>query len=186
MNRLNEINTVFDAVTRALPKAGVPFLLIGGHAVNHYGYTRATMDVDFMITTDDVASVREVMKSEGFTNISAGDTVIFFSMPGSALRVDFLPVDHETLEQLLSGSVDVQYGGVALKVPSLNDLLAMKLFALKTGNPLRKDRDFADIVQLVFLNNLDEETPLKILCENFATEAIYQKIRTRIQELRNA
>jgi len=54
MNRMEQIDYVFETVSRDLPKAGVEFLMIGGHAVNHYGYTRATLDVDFMIAAEDL------------------------------------------------------------------------------------------------------------------------------------
>lgn len=82
------MNQVFETLGRRLPESGVPFLMIGGHAVNYYGYTRATADIDFMITAQDIPAVREVMRSSGFSNISEGDTVIFFSHPESPFRVD--------------------------------------------------------------------------------------------------
>lgn len=186
MDRLEQINKVFEVVSQRLPESGIPFLMIGGHAVNHYGYTRATMDVDFMIAAKDVVSVRNIMKTSGFTNVSEGETVIFFSLPESPLRVDFLPVDTETMEQLLNGAIDVSYGGVPLKVPSLNDLLAMKLFALNSGNPQRKERDFSDVVQLMILNDLKPEEDLKPLCDRFATKELFTELANRIQELRHA
>jgi len=46
--------TTLRAVAEALAKAGVPVLLIGGLAVNQYGYTRATVDVDFLLAADDL------------------------------------------------------------------------------------------------------------------------------------
>ena len=54
----DSVEFVFNVVGRQLPKAGVEFLMIGGHAVNHYGYSRATLDVDFMIAASDAAVVR--------------------------------------------------------------------------------------------------------------------------------
>jgi hypothetical protein len=186
MSRIEQINYVFETVSRRLPEAGIGFLMIGGHAVNHYGYTRATMDVDFMIAAEDVSTVRQVMKDAGFTNVAEGETVIFFSLPDSPVRVDFLPVDSGTLAQLLSGAVQVTYGGAALKVPCLPDLLAMKLFALKGGHPRRKERDMADIVNLTVENGLTAETDLKPLCERYATVPIYEELAARIREMKNA
>lgn len=186
MNRIEQINYVFETVSRKLPEAGVEFLMIGGHAVNHYGYTRATMDVDFMIAAEDVSAVRRVMKDAGFTNISEGETVIFFTLPDSPVRVDFLPVDSGTLSELLLNAVPAEYGGVRLKVPGLSDLLAMKLFALKGGHPRRRDRDAGDVVQLVIENGLTVESDLKPLCDRFATDSIYEELSGRIREVRNA
>ncbi|MCC7300634.1 MAG: nucleotidyl transferase AbiEii/AbiGii toxin family protein [Verrucomicrobia bacterium] len=185
MNRIEQINRVFDTIGRKIPEAGVRFLLIGGHAVNHYGYTRATMDVDFMIAAEDVPTIRKVMKTAGFSNVSEGKTVIFFSNPESPLRIDFLPVDSNTMQQLLKGSVKINYGGADLSVPCLNDLLAMKLFALKNGSSMRRDRDFYDVVQLVIANGLDTETDLKPLCERFATATLFKELSDRIREMKN-
>lgn len=183
---MEQIDYVFETVSKKLPEAGVEFLMIGGHAVNYYGYTRATLDVDFMIAAQDVSAVRQVMKDAGFTNISEGETVIFFTLPDSAVRVDFLPVDSGTIAELLSNAVSVEYGGVWLTLPCLPDLLSMKLFALKSGSPRRKERDMADIVQLVVENSLTAEVDLKPLCEKYATDRIYEELSARIREMTDA
>ncbi len=59
---MDNMEIIFDVVGRVLPAVGVEFLLIGGHAVNHYGYSRATIDVDFMIASSHVDAVRTAMK----------------------------------------------------------------------------------------------------------------------------
>lgn len=177
------IAKIFETVSRELPAAGVEFLMIGGHAVNHYGYTRATMDVDFMVASDAMGSVREVMKSAGFTNVSEGENVIFFHHPDSHVRVDFLPVDSETMTKLQKGAVEVDYGDFPLCVPSLLDLISMKLFAMK--NPKRKERDGSDIVHLMIENKLDSERDLKPLCDLFATDAMYESLKHRVEEERD-
>ena len=46
---MDNLDKVFSVVSRKLPEADIEYLLIGGVAVNHYGYTRNTLDVDFMI-----------------------------------------------------------------------------------------------------------------------------------------
>jgi hypothetical protein len=180
-----EADRVFDVVSRRLPEAGIDCLMIGGHAVNHYGFVRATQDIDFMIAAADEDAVRRIMLAAGFANVSTHETVIFFNRPGSPLRVDFLKVDRTTLDTLLAHAVTVDYfEGNRVRVPQLKDLIAMKLFALKGGNPKREDKDFPDIVHLAIENGLDAETDLKPLCERFGTEAIYERLSARIRELR--
>ena len=39
----------FEAIVRALEKAGVRYLVVGGLAVNAHGYLRFTKDVDFVV-----------------------------------------------------------------------------------------------------------------------------------------
>jgi len=167
-----------------LPEAGVDYLMIGGHAVNHYGFTRATQDIDFMIAAADEVVLCRVMSEAGFTNIAAHETVVFFNRPGSSLRVDFVKVDRQTMGKLLAHAVAVDYfEGHKVKIPCLNDLIAMKLFALKGGHPGREDKDFPDIVHLVIENGLDLQTELRALCEEFGTNAIYERLGARIREL---
>ena len=95
-----EADCVFDIVSRQLPEAGVDCLMIGGHAVHHYGYSRATQDIDFMIAATDETAVCRVMSAAGFSNIAVHATVVFFNRPGSALRVDFIKVERQTMDRL--------------------------------------------------------------------------------------
>lgn len=171
----------FEVIANQLPAEGVDFLMIGGHAVSVYGYVRATIDVDFMIAAEDVATVRKVMKSAGFSNVSAGENVIFFSQPDSVLRIDFLPVDTATMRELLSRASSVEYAGSSLRIPGLEDLIAMKLFALHNGPAKRERRDSEDVVQLVLEHGWNVEAQLKPLCLRFADQALYNKLATRIE-----
>jgi hypothetical protein len=180
----NNIAFIFDVVGNQLPKAGVDFLMIGGHAVNHYGYSRATIDVDFMIAANDLDAVRSVMEEAGFSNISQSDNVVFFNKPDIPVRVDFLQVDADTMQALLADAQSIEYGGQFLKVPSLLNLIAMKLFALKSGSPKRWEKDFPDIAHLAVDNRLDAEAELKPLSERFANLEIYSKLARLIEELK--
>ncbi len=45
------IDLVLDVVMHRMPQAGIACIMIGGHAVNHYGVIRATQDIDFMIAS---------------------------------------------------------------------------------------------------------------------------------------
>lgn len=181
-----DVDAVFNVVTRCLPEAGVDSIMIGGHAVNYYGVSRATQDIDFMIAAADEGVVRRVMQDAGFTNIAMHETVLFFNRPGSPLRVDFLKVDRETMDNLLKNAKEVEYfKGRHVRVPELTDLLAMKLFALSSGGAKREDKDFSDIVHLVVENHVSVEDKLRTLCREFATDAIYSRLCARITEIQN-
>ena len=183
---MDSMEYIFDVVGQRLPAAGIKFLMIGGHAVNHYGYSRATIDVDFMIASSDVDAVRSVMKAAGFTNISQSENVVFFNHPNVSYRVDFLQVDEITLQALVDGAERVKYGGQSLLVPRLLDLIAMKLFALKEGSVKREEKDFPDIVNLALEHGLDIEKDLKPLCDQFADEPIYLRLADKIREQTDA
>lgn len=48
------IGEILETVAQLLDNKGIDALLIGGFAVNHYGYTRNTLDVDFMVAVNDI------------------------------------------------------------------------------------------------------------------------------------
>lgn len=182
----SDADKVFEIVSRRLPEAGISAIMIGGHAVNHYGVSRATQDIDFMIAAADEGAVRKVMQEAGFTNIAAHETVIFFNCPGSPLRIDFLKVDRDTMNTLLEHAQEVEYfGGHRVRVPHLNDLLCMKLFALSNGGAKREDKDFWDIVNLVIENRVNPETELKGLCQRFGTDTIYARLYSQIEAMKH-
>ncbi len=95
-------------------------------------------------------------------------------------------MDSATLNELLADSVEIDYGGYPIRVPSLRDLISMKLFALKGGNPKREERDAGDVLHLMLEHGLQVETDLKPLCERFATDEIYRNLVRRIEEMKHA
>ena len=57
----------FKALLELLNSAGVRYLVLGGYAVNHYGYHRATDDLDIWIAIDpeNAKRVSEVLQEFG-------------------------------------------------------------------------------------------------------------------------
>ena len=176
--------TIFDVVARQLAAANVDCILIGGFAVNYYGYTRNTLDVDFMIVAQQLGGARQIMKQSGFTNITSNKNVTFFNTPGSPLRVDFLSVDGYTMRKLLVNAVIANVYGFRIKVPALLDLIAMKIFSLSQDVDRRLGKDLPDIAYLSVINNLDLESDIRPLCNRFGTHKIYDLIRRQVEALR--
>lgn len=140
-----------------------------------------------MIAATDATTVLDIMKSEGFTNTAIHETVMFFNRPGSPLRVDFLPVDPHTMTHLWAGAVKVDGPeGHPLWVPSLPDLLAMKVFSLVSGGARRRDRDLTDVVHLAVENSLDVERDLRPLFLKYGAHEWIDEARSRIEALRHA
>ena len=60
-----QLTPEFRGFLECLNRAGVEYLLVGGYAVNHYGYHRFTEDIDFWIAVSDanydrlLAAIRE-------------------------------------------------------------------------------------------------------------------------------
>jgi hypothetical protein len=60
-----QLTPEFREFLECLNRAGVEYLLVGGFAVNHYGYHRSTEDIDFWVAVSDknfdclLAAIRE-------------------------------------------------------------------------------------------------------------------------------
>ncbi len=174
---------VFRIVTEKLPDAGIDCLLIGGFAVNHYGYTRNTLDVDFMIIGAVTEIVRRIMRDGGFLNMDERENVLFCSRPEGGPRVDFLKVDEGTMQKLQINAHEVIMQGVKLRLPCLRDLIAMKIFSLTQDTARRMAKDLPDIAYLSVINDLDLKVDLKPLCDRFGSPKIYKLIGDQIGEL---
>ena len=181
---MTNLDKILDVASRQLPAAGVDCLLIGGFAVNHYGYTRNTLDVDFMIVADRIGDIRGILRTAGFTNVDVRENVAFFSAPDEGPRVDFLCVDSSTMQKLLIHAKTVTVHGHELRLPSLKDLIAMKIFAFAQNTARRMGKDLPDIAYLTVLNDLDFEADIRPLCARFGTPEVCELIRTQIEALR--
>ena len=178
------IKDTLETLAAVLDAVKVEFLVIGGFAVNHYGYSRNTVDIDVMIISDECARVRDALWQAGFTNISLHDTVMFVQRPGSTWRIDFLRTDSGTMQELLTRAECVVLAGVEVNVPALPDLIAMKLFSLAQNPVLREAKDLSDIAHLTYLNRLDLEREVKPIAMKYANEEIYQRIVVQVEALR--
>ena len=90
------------------------------------------------------------------------------------------------MKTLLANAERIEYSGVPIMIPCLKDLIAMKLFALKSGSAKREEKDFPDLVHLAVENDLDPMADLKPLCDRFGDDEIYGRLVKRIQEERRA
>ena len=180
---MSSLRAILELVFGDLAAAGVEGLLIGGFAVNYYGYTRNTLDVDFLVVADQIGPVEACMQRAGFINIERRENVHFFSHPASSWRVDFLKVAQETMRPLLQRAVKARVHEADVLLPSLPDLLAMKLHALANDPARRLGKDLPDIAWLCILNQLDAEQILRPLCKKYATPELERMIFEHLQAL---
>lgn len=182
VNSLQEAIRCVDRIQRELK---IPCLLIGGFAVNEHGYSRNTLDIDFMIVASTLPPVKTLMRNEGFSQISEYENVTFFSKPDDELRIDFLTADENTFSRLEANAQPCTLHGVSLRIPSLKDLLAMKIFALKGNFERRKSKDLPDIAFLTILNHLDFDEDILPLCERYGSPDIAEKIQAELRGLQS-
>lgn len=142
-----------DAVFGLLDASGVPWALIGGHAVNAWVEPRATADVDVTCAADPAGleRLRAVLEAAGLradrvhgaTEPSGPDFLQFVS-EGRRLVVEIQTAKTRLQRDTLQRAV--RHGSARVATPE--DLLVMKLIAYRT-------KDQADLIALVGLPGLD-------------------------------
>lgn len=128
---------------------GVQYLLVGGHAVNYYGYVRATQDIDFLIypSAENAGKVMAALGEFGFGG--AGIPPESFTRPGTAVHLGVEPNRIDLLthlkgissEQLFTNRNQVELDGTPIEIISLEDLIAAKRLS-------KRLKDLADAEEL--------------------------------------
>ena len=176
---------VFLVMAEQCQKAGVPFVLVGGFAVNFHHVTRNTTDVDFLMLEEDFTKLTPFLAEAGYSQVMKQHLYARVRKEnepsGIFLDIDILFTDPQSFRTLLGEASDWDLDGMKIKVVSLNHLIAMKLHSLKNNPTGREDPDFSDLVKLVCLNQIDVLSDrFRALCLKFGNQEIYDKIAKRV------
>src|ERR1051325_1724375 len=114
-----QLTPEFREFLECLNRAGVDYLLVGGFAVNYYGYHRFTEDIDFWIGAwdenfDRILEAVRLFFGEDLAGLDKSflkqhDTVFFGRVPNkieviqNATGVDFAQAYHRRIETMLDG-----------------------------------------------------------------------------------
>jgi predicted nucleotidyltransferase len=158
---------------------GLDFLVIGGLAVNFYGYSRDTADLDLLIQKDDRTAWLELFITLKYAvEHDAGPFVQLTPPQSGAWPVDLMLVAEPTFKPMLSESKEVDMYGARMRIPNLLHLLALKLHALKHTRAHRFLKDFQDVEGLVRINKLDLRAKnVRELFLKYGNLDLYEKIR---------
>ena len=156
----------------------MPFLLIGGHAVNVYGVQRQTGDIDLIVTFSQRKALEDLFLKIRYQS-DQSDTRFIRYRPDTiaAWPIDLMLVDDETFSKLYSESRVTDLGVIEVKVVSPRHLIALKLHALKVYQEHRYAKDYNDVIQLLrhACPQLRGEA-LQELCVCYADVALYEKL----------
>jgi len=135
---------------------GVQYVLVGGHAVNYYGYVRTTQDIDLLVfpSKENAQRIMTVLSKFGFGN--AGISQHLFESEGSAVhlgnepnRIDILTsLKGVSNEEVFSGARTADIDGIDVRIISLEHLLLAKRSSTRP-------RDLADADELSKINASD-------------------------------
>jgi Uncharacterised nucleotidyltransferase len=159
----------------------IPVLVIGGHALQAYGVTRQTLDVDVLVSEAQAMAMDAALHHVGYSQVARSEIFARYRHPSMVLAdVDILYVDNETARKMSQQAQQSAVAETSCPVPALPHLLGMKLHAIRT-NPQREARDFADIVELVRSNpGSISKDELHHLCATYAPEGIWEKLEAAL------
>ena len=159
--------------------AGIPFLVIGGHAVHAHGYVRATDDLDLIVSREQRTQWSRLLGNFGMIVKNDAATFLQFEPKDeTSTDVDLMFVSKEVFEQLNQAAVEATIEGVPLRVVSLLHLFALKCHSLQNSKALRRLKDMDDLIQLVLINHLDLNEPvLRATILKHGSAEIYEKLQ---------
>jgi predicted nucleotidyltransferase len=168
----------FATIHQEAGQRNLRFLVIGGLAVNHYGYSRETGDLDFFISQDDRAGWLTLLQDFGYTSHNDGGSFIQYNPPAdNAWPVDLMLVQDKTFAPIFAASQEADFFGTKSRVPSLEHLIALKLHAIKNTRMTRFLKDFLDVEYLIRLNRLDiKSNKIRGLFDKYGTPDLYEKV----------
>ncbi len=152
------VHVTMRRTARLLKKAGIPHAVMGGMALNAHQYRRTTDDVDFLLTKAGLDEFCRRYLGKDFDRVAGRARRLVDRKNG--ITVDFLvtgmfpgtgkpgPIAFPD-----PGQVSMEIDGQS--VVDLRTLVELKLAA-------RRWRDFADVVELIRFNHLDESFVKKL------------------------
>jgi predicted nucleotidyltransferase len=145
-----EIYNEFRDMVKCLNNNTAQYLVIGGYAVNHYGFSRFTGDFDIWVNKTP-ANAEKVLKSIvdfGFGSLGItkedlmkDDAVIQLGYP--PVRIDFLIDLHGVpFNECFQRRKDVEIENIIFPFIHVNDLIESKIIA-------NRDKDQLDVKRLI-------------------------------------
>lgn len=169
---------ILETIDRLSRKAGLQFLMIGGHAVSAHGYPRQTSDLDLLARKGERAAWHELLRSLDYTVFHEHETFSQFKASvSSQWPVDVMWANERTFAGMMAEATVIDAGKVRVCIPSVEHLLALKIHAVKFGAGHRRFKDILDIVYLVEANQIEVRgEKFKKLCEKYGDERVYASI----------
>jgi len=147
-----------QAAVAALAAHDIPHLIVGGIAVQEYGYPRVTIDVDIVVP--DVLEAVEFLTAERgrpFTRAITREDRVEDRRNGVA--VDLLPAGKVLKRDCKVPFPQPVKATEKLQIVKLEDLLSLKLDSA-AHSPLHRLRDKTDVVELILRRKLPRDLPV--------------------------
>lgn len=146
-------------ILKALDDNDVEYMLVGGHAVNYYGYVRATMDMDIWVDTtqENLNRLFGAFVALGYNHENSKTAVVYLRekhmirIPKDNSMVDMFDsfIMKEDFEKSYQNHEVFNIKEITIKVIGFNDLVACKFKS-------NRAKDLLDVKELKTLKELRE------------------------------
>lgn len=148
----DEVHKTMRRLARRLERAGIPYAVVGGMAVKAHKYRRTTADVDVLLTPEGLEAFRQRIAGKNYRLVEGRSRR--FMDTANDIHIDLLvtgrrPGMGQPTPLTFPDPTKVCEVIDKIKVINLCTLIELKLAA-------RRYQDFADVVNLIRFNNVDE------------------------------
>jgi len=168
------VQRALERIARVLDELGVPYAVVGAMALNEWGYRRVTVDVDLLLTTEGLRTLKAAVLGRGYAEKFPGSRGLRDTEAGVAIDVVLAgeyPGDGKPKPVAFPDPVDVAVRGERVALLPLASLIELKL-ASGLSAPHRL-KDLADVLELVRALSLPREL----------AESLDESVRAKFDEL---
>lgn len=164
---MSDISDTVQDLSRRLKAEVIPFALVGGLSLRHYGFVRHTEDIDILTSPTGLELIHKKFVGLGYALRAAG---LRKSLRNTRFKVNVVFI--QSGEHAGSASSPYVYPDPrsdaftddpsGLRIPKLSTLLVIKLVSGLWG---RRLKDLADVQELIKANKLDESFSTALIPE---------------------
>jgi hypothetical protein len=145
-----DVQKAMRKLVAALDELNIPYAIVGGMALNEYGYRRVTVDVDVLLTRESLQKFKDHWLGRGYVEKFAGSRGLRDAELGVAIDVlvtgDY-PGDGKPKPVRFPDPAEVAIRDGSLALIPLATLIELKLASGMSS--IQRAKDIGDVVELV-------------------------------------
>lgn len=153
---INDLNKIMSDITKLFKEFNIHFIFIGGAARNQYNAFKTTEDIDLLVSSSDRDKISKL--PIGFIRDISGGRNKVLSWADPKTRIELIysgEISGDGIRGLKYPEPDnIEYTKNGIPVMKLNSLIEFKLSSGIYGD---REKDFADVRDLIRKNNLSKD-----------------------------
>jgi hypothetical protein len=151
----SRVHKAMEALVARLDDLDIPYAILGALALNAYGYLRATVDVDVLMTREGLERFRVASLGRGYVEKFSGSRGVRdteWNVDIDVVLAGDFPGDGREKPVAFPDPAKSAVRGAAFRLVSLETLIELKIASGMTA-PHRL-KDLADVIELIRVNAL--------------------------------